>query len=407
MKSMNVLFVENLRMSDNRVSYNLLNYDKIFLLIDKIDTDVINYLVNEKLNTITTVLINNDNILKQFDLYLIINNFKFIVFNYKYNIYHISCNINLLLSNSFKRNIIICNLVNGYNLYSNFFKYILDNIIIDNTHKYIIDTLDIGSICNTLLQKLNAYNISINSIDSKPGNSIDSNPGNSIDSKPCNSIDSEILDLTIRFIHITKNAGTYIEDLGFKDKYLFGKYNYSIEEYNLTQLTNADYYHLNPNMFYNEVFNLDFSNNKHKNFVIVRNPYTRLISELFCPWVGIIKNNTNPSIDEINVFLNDKLNYIKSNPDMLYYGHYALQYNYVYDSNDIKIVDDILRFEHLDTDLNNINIAYNMNLKLNIKEKVNSSTKICSIEDITKENIELIHELYYKDFIAFNYNMEL
>ena len=75
----------------------------------------------------------------------------------------------------------------------------------------------------------------------------------------------------LKFVHITKTSGTYIENLFFKKNIFWGKYdkkiNYLLGEWH------------NPLFFRNK-------NPYEKNtklFTIVRNPYDRIISECFCP----------------------------------------------------------------------------------------------------------------------------
>ena len=69
------------------------------------------------------------------------------------------------------------------------------------------------------------------------------------------------------------------------------------------------------------------------------------------------------------------------------------------------MVDEILKMETLSNDLKKFNEKYNLNLVINKSSKTNTSTKICSIKDISKENIKLINEIYELDFKTFDYPM--
>lgn len=381
---MSILLVEDLSLTDC-TDFKISTYEKIYIILNKINREVIDYLLELKLQNNITCLINNDNIIKSPDSYLIIRNFKFLVFNFKLAINSSNLNNNILQSKYFLKNINHIKLDSNYNVYSNLLKYIITN------HNKDCNNIDILN-CNKIHKSL-----------------IDIASNNNIIVKALNN---ELLDITynntnfdLKFIHITKNAGTYIEDLGFKSNLVLGKIKNSIDKYNLTHNQNVDYYHLTPSLFYNEVFNNNYCNSNNVNFLVVRNPYDRILSELYCPWIGIVKNNTTPSKEEINKFLNYNLKRFLKNPDsLLKGGHYGLQYSYVYDKNDILIVDEILKLETLDEDLEKLNKKYNLNLVID-KKKTNTSSKNCKISDISDENIELINTIYKLDFEKFEYPM--
>ena len=379
---MSILLVQDLSIK-NCQEFNVSKYEKIFLIINKINRDVVEYLLDNNLQDSVTCLINNDNIIKSNESYLIIRNFEFIIFNFKTAVYFSNLNKNLLLSKYFQKNYKIINLDSKYNLYSNILKHIINYRIKNSKH---IDILNIDKIHSDLLTDENTKDIVVNSLNNK-------------------SFTYNNTNFDLKFLHITKNAGTYIEDLGFKNNLVLGKIKDQINDYNLNHKNIIDYYHLTPFHFYNEVFNINYCNNKNINFLIVRNPYDRILSEIFCPWLGIVKNNKTPSIDEINDYLNNILLKRIKNPKWLFNGgHYALQYSYAYDNNDILVVDEILKFENLTEDLENLSQKYNLKLVLD-KEKTNKSSKSCQLSDLTDENIKLINKLYKLDFEKFGYNM--
>ena len=84
----------------------------------------------------------------------------------------------------------------------------------------------------------------------------------------------------LKFIHITKCAGTSIEDVGKENNILWGRFH---KEYG--------WWH---EIFINKSKELKL---KYDWFVVIRNPYERLISEFYCKWGGI---GTHHNIDNIN-----------------------------------------------------------------------------------------------------------
>ena len=104
------------------------------------------------------------------------------------------------------------------------------------------------------------------------------------------------------FIHIPKNAGTSIENVGSKNNYLWGKeYNFNMDEDEIQNLVqNKSIWHLPPKY-------LPENKNPYKkytNFAIVRNPYDRMVSEY-----KYYKNMNNTNLVEYDI--NDFVKYVK------------------------------------------------------------------------------------------------
>lgn len=386
---MKVLIANNLTLPECQ-TYNLHSYDEIIILISSIDYQLINYLIENNLNCKCKLLMNNDSIIKDMNIYYLMNNFKILYFENKINLLLVHLDYNLLISKLVLKNGIKIKYDNSINLYSNIIIYMRDNICnIQN-----VDLLNIGKIKNSILDEINEKGIKLKLLEK--------NITNYIEIK--NTLGFDNMNYDINFIHITKNAGTFIEDIGFKNNFVLGKYNNCIEKYNLKFRKNDDYYHVNPNYFYPEVNNNNFSLKNKINFLVVRNPYDRLLSEIFCPWAGILNYNIAPTIEDINNYLNHYL--VNFQNVFKVEGHYAIQYHYAYDENGILMVDEIFKMETLKEDLKNFNDKYNLNLIINQDKKhTNSSTKLCTIEDINKENIDLINKIYELDFKTFNYEM--
>lgn len=188
----------------------------------------------------------------------------------------------------------------------------------------------------------------------------------------------------LKFIHITKTGGTTIEDVGKKNGKKWGRFH---KEYNIG-LRRGDYWHTKFTLLSNEV------KLKYDWFIVVRNPYKRLISEFYCKWGGCgISNKFTCSKEDFNKILKKK---ILNNHNKLF-GHYIPQHFYI-DPN-IKI--HIIKFENLTKEFNELMKKYNYNFVLN--KHSNKGKKIYTVNDLSNEVISLINNIYHKDFEMFGY----
>tara|TARA_Y100000591_G_scaffold120_1_gene121 strand:- start:2868 stop:3563 length:696 start_codon:yes stop_codon:yes gene_type:complete len=192
----------------------------------------------------------------------------------------------------------------------------------------------------------------------------------------------------LKFIHITKNAGTYIEDTAKTNNILFGRFH---KEYGNIKDGPSPWHHIFT------IVNKDVKN-KYDWFMVVRNPYDRILSEYYCQWGGIGKKNINHSKKDMNNFLIDKINKRSKIGD-----HYTEQYKYL--DNNYKI--HIIKFEDLNRGLKELFKIYNLNIKV-IDKKINTSKEKnnklkFTINDFNNELIKLINNVYSKDFELFNY----
>jgi Sulfotransferase family len=170
------------------------------------------------------------------------------------------------------------------------------------------------------------------------------------------------------FIHIPKNAGTTITQLardnGIEWTYQ-AKRRYLCSKYHIPPLENIKSYKLPI-------------------FCIVRNPYTKVLSEY----------NYKNSSQDLNEYIDQKLDQVSQQP-CLDDCHWIPQYHYT------LYCDHILHFENLSQEFNNLMIKYNLNMRLNKHE--NKGTKTLSITDLSPSNIQKINNYYHKDFETFGY----
>jgi len=189
----------------------------------------------------------------------------------------------------------------------------------------------------------------------------------------------------LEFVHITKTAGTSIEKWGLQYNIKWGK--------EKTGPYQGPFWHSTKKTYLNE---------KSISFMCVRNPYTRLISEYYCPWLGYAGNHCNVFINE-NPNTKEHLNkwireFVKKGYEK-HLWHGTPQYLYL-------PVDNIIYFENLQNDFTNLlrkhNINYNPKLPKVNKSKIK---KKFNISDLDEETINLINCVYKKDFEIFGYKL--
>ena len=193
--------------------------------------------------------------------------------------------------------------------------------------------------------------------------------------------------MKLKFVHITKCSGTFIEDIGKIHNIEWGRFHK--EEYK----------------YHHELFTLKPESLKKKYhwFVIVRNPYDRILSEYYCRWgYGIGSKNITHTKEEFNDFLIEKIK-----KRSLTGEHYTEQYKYIDHDPNINI--NIIKFENLYEELDDLFKRYQIDIdiykltkKINSKECANSTIPF-TIHDFNKDLIQYINEIYDKDFLLFHY----
>lgn len=186
------------------------------------------------------------------------------------------------------------------------------------------------------------------------------------------------------FIHIPKTGGTSIE----KQFGIYHKWNMDILLNNKHQTINGistTPQHWTPNLIKDKLGE-DIYNNCIK-FTVIRNPYTRILSEYFY-------QNKNGNINKFNQWLPK---YLK-NCD---HDHKLPQHLYLVDQ-----IDFIAKTETLNKDFEEF--VQKFNIKINPKLGLVNKTphdKSKLISKILPKNIEIINQVYNKDFEVLGYEM--
>jgi len=206
----------------------------------------------------------------------------------------------------------------------------------------------------------------------------------------------------LKFSHITKTAGSTIVWIAHLDNVKWG---WGDEQFWKNLIVSSRYkykgciWHFPISFCENKLLNETLL--KYNFFTVVRNPYERCISEYYCKWGGPeIKSKEKK---DFNSYIQKNLIDIKN--FKFTSGHFIPQFFYAYDENNKRIIEDVLKYENIETEFNNLMNKYNYKFKFFYDKNKNLIKKFKQC-DFSKETIKLIQEVYYKDFIFFNYDLE-
>ena len=202
-------------------------------------------------------------------------------------------------------------------------------------------------------------------------------------------------DINVLFIHIPKTGGTSLE-FYFSSKFNIPLNNKSlflfIEDERLlneNMKINSSLQHITYNQIveYSKIFHINFDNIKI--ITIVRNPYERIMSDLFFFKLITIDATKETVFDIIKEYLvSDK-----------YDNHNIPQHKFI--TNDKgKIIQNIhiLKTENLTNDMKNLSYS-----DFNIFENINTN-KVNYYNYLNNKSIDIINQFYHLDFILFNYD---
>jgi len=197
----------------------------------------------------------------------------------------------------------------------------------------------------------------------------------------------------LKFVHITKTSGTFIEKLALEKNIYWGINDKNLKTSKLKneyKKSNPSYWHAPLHFF--STYPYDKVN--VKTFTIVRNPYDRIVSECHCKW-GSKFAKSMETLEDFNTYISEQV--VKAYD--ITFHHFMPQHIYTH-YNGIQTIDYIIKYEEIEK-FNELMKKYN--LDINYVKKDSSNDRKFNIKDISKENIKLINEVYDKDFKYYNY----
>lgn len=190
----------------------------------------------------------------------------------------------------------------------------------------------------------------------------------------------------LKFVHITKNAGTSIENVAWQHDILWGRNDleylsgYKVQK----EHTHTSLWHI-PLKYFEEN---PYAN--HNVFAVIRNPFERVVSEFHCAHFGY--HDLHCSVEKFNHWLVKK---IEENTGS---DHFAPQSNYIFDDQGAPLVEHLIRYESIDSDFYDLMRRYDLPVKLNRKDNSKSDRHPFTIEDLSQQTREKIFEYYRDDF---------
>jgi hypothetical protein len=199
-------------------------------------------------------------------------------------------------------------------------------------------------------------------------------------------------DKNVLFIHIPKTGGSVIENAiqEYTPQELYSDNVNTLLDFPYNQKSLQHQFYTTIYQFKNKL-NINFNNIKI--FTVVRNPYDRIISDLF--WYGLIKKEFTAG-QVYNVIKNNYLD--RDDLD----NHNEPQYKFIVDENS-ELIKNIKIFNTETLNESNDELNKFVGFNINIEQKgVNKDYS----NYLNKDSISLINTFYAKDFELFNYKLK-
>ena len=192
----------------------------------------------------------------------------------------------------------------------------------------------------------------------------------------------------LKFIHITKTGGTSIELAGLAKGLKWGKFD---TQYRPSTQFRGAFWHIPFSHLPSEL------KSQYDWFMVVRNPYERILSEYYCQWGGVGKLNITHTQRRFNAFISRR---IRARGDRSQ-GHYIEQVKYL----DTNTTQHVLRYEELPHAFDALMKKYGINVRLRRVHNARVPGKFTTAH-FSAELVKLIKKVYARDFEEFGYDPE-
>jgi len=198
-------------------------------------------------------------------------------------------------------------------------------------------------------------------------------------------IKSQPITRKLKFIHITKTGGTFIERIGLQVGLEWG------QEHKEYGWWHGTFRTIKKSL-----------KDKYDWFVVVRNPYTRIISEVHCKFGGLGDHQHKleaMTTETFNQYVLDNLGRVTS-----FGNHYTKQWKYI----DTDTTTHIVRYENFEEEFVALMLRYNLTNVLQFMNRTHdnaAATKYFSVGDFNETTLRHIRNFYKMDFDYFGYDM--
>eukprot|EP01083_Nonionella_stella_P091768 256629_1 len=250
-----------------------------------------------------------------------------------------------------------------------------------------------------------------------------------------------VFPVELLLIHIPKTGGTSISETAWNNHICWGEHIQHITDtywrsivFNICKTLNIcgisiwhiptryilQYIHANEDEKHS--LSLYFNQQLYDYFCVVRNPFTRIISQyqysILWSWKNLNKYGWSDTFGRypkhkrmwctakaLNFWI--KYYLIAANESLCVDDcHWAPQYQYIFDSYGNRICNHILHFENLTMEFNALMHKYNLHQLLDLNGTHFKPAAFCkqlSLDDVSEETKRLIYEFYEIDFNTFSY----